>query len=255
MWPWQQKQRKDIMVQLDMERIPCHIAIIMDGNGRWAKQRNLPRSMGHRAGVEAIRNIVKECSRLGVKVLTVFAFSTENWRRPKEEVGVLMNLLTEFLRREINDLHNNRVVVRAVGAVEELPMEAQKELAKAYERTQNNTGLILNIALNYGGRAELVEAVRRVCREVQSHRLEIESINEDVVNRYLYTAELPDPDLLIRTSGEMRLSNFLLWQSAYTEIVVVEEFWPDFDTAALQEAILIYQQRDRRFGGIKDQGK
>lgn len=252
MWPWQPKKGEKGQVLIDTARIPAHIAIIMDGNGRWAKKRGLPRTMGHRAGVEAIRDIVKECSRLGVQVLTVYAFSTENWRRPKDEVNVLMSLLTEYLRNELNELHENQVVVRCLGAIDGLPREAQDEFQRAFNRTKDNTGLILNIAVNYGGRAELIEAIRRLSEEVVKQRIKIEDINEDAVNRCLYTAGLPDPDLIIRTSGEMRLSNLLLWQSAYAEIVVVEKLWPDFDIQTLREAIYTYQKRDRRFGGIKD---
>jgi len=251
MWPWRQKKR--VGNEINMERLPRHIAIIMDGNGRWAKRRGLPRSMGHRAGVEALRSVVKECSQLGIEVLTVYAFSTENWRRPRAEVSILMSLLTEYLRRELDELHANRVVVRALGGISDLPQEAQLELKRACQRTKNNTGLILNLALNYGGRAELVEAVRRLSNEVWQHKLKAEDIGEDTIGRFLYTAGLPDPDLLIRTSGEMRLSNFFLWQAAYTEIVVVEDLWPDFNAESLRQAIVVYQHRDRRFGGIKEE--
>lgn len=244
------KNKVDSKDQVIMDRLPCHIAIIMDGNGRWAKKRALPRSMGHRAGVEALRKVVKTCSQLGIEVLTVYAFSTENWRRPKEEVGVLMSLLTEYLRKELQELHQNNVVIRGLGRINDLPREAQHELEYAMESTRNNTGLILNIALNYGGRLDIIDAVRKLSKDVLSGKLQIEEIDEERFSQTLFTRGLPDPDLLIRTSGEMRLSNFLLWQLAYTEIVVVEEFWPDFGQRALLEAIKTYQKRDRRFGGI-----
>jgi len=251
MWfkPWKQTKvvSKD---QVAMDRLPGHIAIIMDGNGRWAQKRALPRSMGHRAGVEALRKIVKTCSKLEIQVLTVYAFSTENWRRPKDEVGVLMLLLTEYLRKELQELHQNNVIIRTMGKIKDLPLEAQYELAYAMERTRENTGLILNLALNYGGRAEIIEAVKSLSKEVLSGRQRIEEIDEQRFSETLSTRGLPDPDLLIRTSGEMRLSNFLLWQLAYTEIVVVDVFWPDFDQKTLFEAIKSYQKRDRRFGGI-----
>lgn len=252
MWPASWKRVKsDVLQEIDKERLPCHIAIIMDGNGRWARKRGLPRSLGHRAGVEALRSIVKTCSQLGIKYLTVYAFSTENWRRPKEEVGVLMSLLTEYLRKELQELHENDVVVQALGHISDLPDEAQAELQKAFKRTQNNQGLVLNLALNYGGRAELVEAVRKIHMDIAAGKLQEQHIDENTINQYLFTAGMPDPDLLIRTSGEMRLSNFLLWQLAYTEIIVVEDFWPDFNGEALIRAVQIYQQRERRFGGLK----
>jgi len=251
MWfnPWKQN-KVELKDQVAMDRFPRHIAIIMDGNGRWAKKRALPRSLGHRAGVEALRKIVKTCSKLEIQVLTVYAFSTENWRRPKDEVGVLMKLLTEYLRKELQELHQNNVNIRTMGKINDLPLEAQHELAHAMERTRDNTGLILNLALNYGGRSEIIDAVKSLSKEVLSGKLRIEEIDEQQFSETLYTRGLPDPDLLIRTSGEMRLSNFLLWQLAYTEIVVVEELWPDFGQKALLEAIKAYQKRDRRFGGI-----
>lgn len=251
MWfkPWKQT-KDDLQDQVAMDRLPRHIAIIMDGNGRWAQRRALPRSMGHRAGVEALRKVVKTCSKLGIQVLTVYAFSTENWSRPKDEVGVLMKLLTEYLRKELEELHQNKVVIRAIGILKDLPVEAQHELERAVERTKNNTGLVLNLALNYGGRSEIIDAVRKISQDVLDGKQQINEINEKRFSELLFTGGLPDPDLLIRTSGEMRLSNFLLWQLAYTEIMVVEEFWPDFGQKSLLEAIKVYQKRDRRFGGI-----
>lgn len=251
MWfkPWKQN-KEDLLDRIEKDRLPRHIAIIMDGNGRWAQKRALPRSMGHRAGVEALRKIVKTCSNLEIEVLTVYAFSTENWRRPKDEVSVLMKLLTEYLKKELNELHRNNVVIRAIGITSDLPREAQQELENAMARTLNNTGLILNLALNYGGRSEIIDAVKKVSKDVLSGKQRIEEIDEERFSKALFTSGLPDPDLLIRTSGEMRLSNFLLWQLAYTEIVVVEVLWPDFGEKALLEAIQDYQKRDRRFGGI-----
>jgi len=251
MWlrPWK-RTKLETKDQVEMDCLPRHVAIIMDGNGRWAQKRALPRSMGHRAGVEALRKIVKTCSELEIQVLTVYAFSTENWKRPKDEVGVLMRLLTEYLRKELQELHQNNVLIRTMGKTDELPLEAQRELAHSIESTRDNTGLVLNLALNYGGRAEIIDAVKSLSEEVLSGKQRIEDIDEQRFSETLYTSGLPDPDLLIRTSGEMRLSNFLLWQLAYTEIVVVEEFWPDFGREALLEAIKAYQKRDRRYGGI-----
>lgn len=247
---WKKDTKKSSLEEIDRQRLPRHVAIIMDGNGRWAQKRGLPRTMGHKAGVEAIREIVKACSNLGVEVLTVYAFSTENWRRPKEEVGVLMNLLTDYLRRELNELHENRVQIRMIGDMIQLPFEAQQELRNSMKKTQNNTGLILNLALNYGGRAELTSAVRRISEAALQGTLKPEDITEETIDKALFTSGLPDPDLLIRTSGEMRLSNFLLWQLAYTEIVVTDCLWPDFNPEALLEAIRAYQKRERRFGGL-----
>lgn len=235
---------------IDLERLPRHIAIIMDGNGRWAKKKGLPRTMGHRSGVEAIREVVKTCSNLGVEILTVYAFSTENWRRPKDEVSILMLLLTEYLRHELTELHENNVKIRTMGDITLLPIEAQKELLRATQQTEHNAGLILNLALNYGGRAEITRALRKLGEEIQQGKLAPQEINEERISASLFTAGLPDPDLLIRTSGEMRLSNFMLWQLAYTEIVITEQLWPDFTPKTLLAAIKTYQLRERRFGGI-----
>lgn len=247
---WKKDKSQDLQEKMDKERLPRHIAIIMDGNGRWAQKRGLPRTVGHKAGVEAIRGIVKACSNLGVEVLTVYAFSTENWRRPKEEVGVLMTLLTEYLKRELNELHENKVQIRMIGNMSQLPLEAQQELKNSMKRTQNNSGLILNLALNYGGRAEITHAVQKICEATVQGKLKPKDITEEVIDRALFTSGLPDPDLLIRTSGEMRLSNFLLWQLAYTEIVVTECLWPDFDSEELAKAITAFQKRERRYGGL-----
>ncbi|HHY26109.1 MAG TPA: isoprenyl transferase [Desulfitobacterium dehalogenans] len=248
---WDKKEKSKTLVdQLDKNNLPRHIAIIMDGNGRWAQKRGLPRAVGHKTGVEALRDIVKACSNLGIEVLTVYAFSTENWSRPKDEVNILMNLLIDYLRRELDELHQNKVCIQMIGNMEQLPLEAQKELKRSIKKTENNRGLILNLALNYGGRAEITSAVRRLCEEVMNKELTPEKITGEVISQHLFTSGLPDPDLLIRTSGELRVSNFLLWQIAYTEIVVTECLWPDFNPDQLIEALLEFQKRERRFGGL-----
>lgn len=233
-------------IKLDLTNIPKHIGIIMDGNGRWAKKRGLPRSMGHKAGVEAIREIVKECSRLGVKYLTVYAFSTENWKRPNDEVNAIMSLLAEYLKNEFEELNKNNVIINYIGDISKLPKVCQNELIDSYENTKKNTGLTLNLALNYGGRQEIIEAVKKIAAEKSP-----EEITEDNFKEYLYTKGMPDPDLIIRSSGEMRLSNFLIWQSAYSEFWVSDINWPDFKKENLRKAIWDYQRRDRRYGGIK----
>lgn len=236
---------------LDIKKIPEHIAIIMDGNGRWAKEKKLPRVAGHRAGIEAIRETVKECSKLGVKYLTLYAFSTENWKRPEQEVNALMKLLVEYLRNEIQELNSNKVVINSIGDISKLPLICQKELEEAYKITKNNTGLILNLALNYGGRDDIVNAFKKMYGDLKIGKLKESEICEDVISNYLYTAGMPDPDIIIRPSGEQRLSNFLLWQCAYSEFWTSDVKWPDFKKEHLHEAILDYQRRDRRFGGIK----
>ncbi len=241
----------DLLQQIDRQKLPRHVAIIMDGNGRWAKRRGLPRGVGHRAGVESLREAVKACVEIGIEVLTVYAFSTENWKRPVEEVNILMDLLVEYLRKELDELHREGVQVRAIGKTEDLPELPRQELVRAQELTKNNRRLILNVALNYGGRLEITEAARRIARQVLAGRLQIEEINEQVISDNLYTAGLPDPDLLIRPSGEMRVSNYLLWQLAYAEFVMTEVLWPDFRRRHLYEAIIAFQQRDRRYGGLK----
>lgn len=239
------------MENLDKDRLPLHIAIIMDGNGRWARQRGLPRTMGHRAGVEALRGIVQCSSQIGIKYLTVYAFSTENWKRPQFEIGILMSLLKEYIRLELEELHSNEVRIRVLGSISQLPKDVGEQVLKACDKTRNNKGLVLNLALNYGGRAEIIQALQAIVDDVIRNNLSIESINEEVFANYLYTADCPDPELVIRTSGEMRLSNFLLWQAAYSEIVVVDECWPDFKEESLLNTIRVYQNRERRFGGIK----
>ena len=237
--------------QLDIAKVPAHVAIIMDGNGRWAAKRNLPRAAGHRAGADSVRSAVETAARVGVKTLTLYAFSTENWKRPKIEVRALMDLLMEFIGKEVAALRQNNVRFQMIGRSEGLHISVLEQIRKAEISTFQNTGLQLNVALNYSGRAELTDACRALAREVAEGRLRAEEINEEVVSNHLYTSHLPDPDLLIRTSGELRLSNFLLWQVAYSEIYVTDTLWPDFREADFYKAMLDYQKRDRRFGGLK----
>ncbi len=233
--------------------IPRHIAVIMDGNGRWAKHRGLPRIAGHREGVESVRDIVEACGQLGVQFLTLYAFSTENWKRPKDEVSLLMRLLLTALRDETDRLHTNNVRLRMIGEIEALPSEVQAQLHDASTKTADNTGLTLTLALSYSGRWELVQAIRAIARDVQTGRMKPEEITEQCVTRYLTTEDTPDPDLLIRTSGELRLSNFLLWQVAYTELYITPGYWPAFRRTDLYAAIDDYQGRERRFGMVSEQ--
>ena len=233
--------------QVDFDRLPAHIAVIMDGNGRWAAQRHLPRVEGHRAGIDSVRETVEGSARLGIQVLTLYAFSVENWKRPAAEVSTLMMLLKRYLRSELNTLLRNNIRFKVVGRMEDLARDVQQELRDAEQRTAANTGMQFNIALNYGGRAEIVEAARRMAAD----RVAPDDIDEARFASYLYTAGQPDPDLLIRTSGEMRVSNFLLWQIAYAEIWVTDTLWPEFRQLHLLEAIVAYQKRERRYGGIK----
>lgn len=237
--------------EIDIDRLPKHIAIIMDGNGRWAVKRALPRFFGHKAGVETLREILRASSDMGIKILTVYAFSTENWNRPTDEVSYLMNLLIEYMRKEINDLNKNNVRIKILGNLSALPENTRLEIEKAVSLTHDNTGIQFNIALNYGGRIELINACKRISEDVMKGKITTEAIDEDLISSYLYTAGDYDPDLIIRTSGEKRLSNFLLWQSAYSELVFADVMWPDFDKAQLKKAIIEYQSRDRRFGAIK----
>jgi len=233
--------------------VPEHIAIIMDGNGRWAKKRGLPRVAGHQQGVKTVRRVVEACGDLKVKVLTLYTFSTENWRRPEEEVSALMKLLLMTLRREIDDLMKNNVKLSTIGELDLLPADAAAGIREGVERTRNNTGLILNLALSYGSREEMLQAVRQLAHRVREGNLDPEQISKQVLEEALYTAGMPDPDLLIRTSGEMRLSNFLLWQMAYTEIFITDTLWPDFQKIHLYEAIIAFQRRERRFGRVSEQ--
>ncbi len=232
--------------EVNFEALPSHIAIIMDGNGRWAKQRHLPRVEGHRAGIESVRDAVETSARLGIGALTLYAFSVENWKRPVTEVTALMGLLKRYLRLELDTLNRNNIRFRVIGRTDELADDVNEELAAGQEATSRNTGLLFNIALNYGGRAEIVDAARRAIRA----GVRAEDLDERKFSEFLYTAGQPDPDLLIRTSGEMRVSNFLLWQIAYAEIWVTDTLWPDFRRRHLLEAVVAYQKRDRRYGGI-----
>ncbi|MCR1900934.1 isoprenyl transferase [Ligilactobacillus apodemi] len=238
---------------LDPNRIPTHIAIIMDGNGRWAKKRGLPRVAGHKQGMETVKTITKVASDLGVKVLTLYAFSTENWKRPNDEVGFLMDLPVKFFNTFVPELIENNVRVNVMGYAERLPEKTKKAVDDAIEQTKNNTGMILNFALNYGSRAELTTAVQAIASEIEAGNLTSNEITEDTISQALMTNSVKpynDPELLIRTSGEERISNFLLWQIAYSELVFTDVLWPDFSAADLKENISIFQQRDRRFGGL-----
>jgi undecaprenyl diphosphate synthase len=239
-----------VVQQIDFERLPAHVAIIMDGNGRWAEQRRLPRVEGHRAGIESVRSVVETSARLGIRVLTLYAFSMENWKRPRTEINTLMMLLKRYLRLELETLLKNDIRFRVIGRPDHLRADVQQELRAAMGRTAANTGMQFNIALNYGGRAEIVDAVRRL----MDAGVAAADLDERRFGEFLYTAGQPDPDLLIRTSGEMRISNFLLWQIAYAEIWVTDTLWPDFCRRDLLEAIVAYQKRERRYGGIKPAG-
>jgi undecaprenyl diphosphate synthase len=232
---------------IDSNRLPSHVAIIMDGNGRWARRRKLPRVAGHKAGVQAVRVTVETCARLGLRALTLYAFSVENWKRPRSEVDTLWRLLRIYLRAELPEMHRHRIRFTAIGRLDALPDFVRAELDSVIRSTSQNTGLQLNLAINYGGRAELVDAVKMLVEEARQGKVDID---EAAISARLYTAGMPDPDLLIRTSGEMRVSNFLLWQIAYAELYVTETLWPDFTRAELLRAILDFQKRDRRFGGL-----
>jgi undecaprenyl diphosphate synthase len=248
--PTDKTSNQDSLLELDLARLPRHVAIIMDGNGRWAAKQHLPRVAGHRAGADAVRRTVETSARLGLECLTLYAFSTENWKRPRFEIRALMDLLVEYLRKELRSLKENNIQFRMIGRSEELHISVLEQIRKAELSTFQNTGMRLNIALNYGGRTEIVDAVRKVAREVAAGRLQPDEVNEELITRNLYTRTLPDPDLLIRTSGEMRISNFLLWQIAYAEIHVTDTLWPDFGEQDLFSALIDYQKRDRRFGRV-----
>jgi len=235
---------------IDKNNIPKHVAIIMDGNGRWAKERGLPRTAGHRAGIGRIKEIVNAARALGIQVITFFAFSAENWSRPKREVGMLMRSLNDFLNREINKLDKDNVRLMVIGRDDPLPVYLQKKIKEAEEKTKDNDGLVVVLALNYGARQEILDAVKRFTSAVMKGEIDAESLDADGFKQYFYTASLPDPDLLIRTSGEMRISNFLLWQISYAELYFPPKYWPDFRKEDLQEAVEVYQNRERRFGGI-----
>jgi undecaprenyl diphosphate synthase len=265
-------EESHLLEKLDLSRLPRHIAIIMDGNGRWAQKRHLPRVAGHRAGTQSARTAIETCARLHIEALTLYAFSVENWRRPKTEIEFLMQLLREYLRKELPLLQKNNIRMRFLGRADELPEAVQKDTREATEATAKNSGMVLSIALNYGGRAEIVDAVNAILATRNGHpvaqgesaspaafpssssrtldRQSPKPITEEDLSRHLYTADLPDPDLLIRTSGEMRISNFLLWQIAYAEIFVTETLWPDFNRARLLASLLDYQKRERRYGAV-----
>jgi len=237
--------------KLDLARLPRHIAVIMDGNGRWAQKRHLPRIAGHRSGTQSARTTIETCARLKIEALTLYAFSVENWRRPKTEIDFLMALLREYLRKEMPLLQKNQIRMRFLGRIDELPAGVQNDVRGAMEKTAGNKGMVLCVALNYGGRAEIVDAMNAILSESNGHGTQ-GKVTEEQLSRHLYTEGLPDPDLLVRTSGEMRVSNFLLWQIAYAEIFVTETLWPDFNRARLLEALLEYQKRERRYGGIRE---
>ncbi len=245
-WAPAGSREASLVRQVDLDRLPAHVAIIMDGNGRWAAERHLPRVEGHRAGIDSVRDVVEVSARLGIRVLTLYAFSVENWKRPPAEVSVLMGLLKKYLWLELKTLLDNDIRFRVIGCQEKLPADVRRELDAAKERTSGNRGMWFNIALNYGGRAEIVEAARRAIENA----VHPADLDERRFAEFLYTAGQPDPDLLIRTSGEMRVSNFLLWQIAYSEIWVTDTLWPDFRARHLLEGIVSYQKRDRRYGGI-----
>jgi undecaprenyl diphosphate synthase len=243
-------EEAELLGKLDLKRLPQHLAVIMDGNGRWAERRHLPRVAGHRAGVKAAREIIESCARLKLPYLNLYAFSLENWRRPQAEVDFLMRLLREYLKRELPAIHKNNIRLLIIGRAEQLPEGVRKDIEHGMQMTARNTGMKLVVALNYGGRAELVDAFNAMLEHIRSNGLSAFQADEQTISEHLYTAGLPDPDLLIRTSGEMRVSNFLLWQIAYAEIYVTETLWPDFSRARLLDALVDFQKRERRYGGL-----
>jgi undecaprenyl diphosphate synthase len=245
----------EMLAQIDETRLPRHIAVIMDGNGRWAKMRGKPRIFGHREGAESVRAILDTCTRLRIEAVTLYAFSTENWKRPKAEVSGLMSMLKRYIRSEMKEVNDNNIRFQAIGDISGLAPDVQKEIAWATDKTRENTGTVLSVALNYGGRAEIVRAARLAYADLKRRRASIDKLSEEDIERNLYTHSLPDVDLLIRTSGEMRISNFLLWQIAYAEIVVTPTLFPDFRRPQIFEALLEYQKRDRRYGGLKADSK
>jgi undecaprenyl diphosphate synthase len=252
------KSQRDKHLQEQLKKsgeIPTHIAIIMDGNGRWAKKRGLPRVAGHRKGVETVREIVEACAEIGIKYLTLYTFSTENWKRPKDEVSTLMRLLLKSLKDRLDELNKNNIKLTCIGNIESLPRQVQKQLFEDIERTKNNKRMTLNLALSYSGRWELLEAIKDVARKVSSGKIAPDEISEKTISDSLDTKNIPDPDLVIRTSGEFRVSNFLLWQIAYSEFVIMDIFWPDFSKQHLYEAIEKFQKRERRFGKVSEQLK
>jgi undecaprenyl diphosphate synthase len=242
-------EEESLVKKIDFSRLPKHIAVIMDGNGRWARKRRLPRVEGHRAGAKSVQEVVETCARLGVQYLTLYAFSKENWKRPRKEVATLWRLLDEYLKKEYEVLMKNKFQLKVLGQMENIPDPVRKELERVMDLTSKNDGMMIILALNYGGRTEIVDAVKRIYND-GNHGKEIESLDEKRFSEYLYTAGIPDPDLLIRTSGEFRISNFLLWQIAYAEIWITKELWPDFRKKHVLEALIDFQKRERRFGDI-----
>jgi undecaprenyl diphosphate synthase len=250
LWKPANQLEAELLDKLDSKRLPHHVAIIMDGNGRWAERRHLPRVAGHQRGVKAAREIIEACARLKLPCLTLYAFSRENWTRPQAEVEFLMRLLREYLKRELPTIHKNNIRLTIIGREADLPDAVRKDLDRATQQTGSNTGMNLVVALNYGARAEIVDAFNAMLQEARANGQQELRADEEAIAAHLYTAGLPDPDLLIRTSGEMRVSNFLLWQIAYAEIYVTETLWPDFSRARLLEALIDYQKRERRYGGL-----
>ena len=244
---------EDLELKINKQKLPNHIAIIMDGNGRWAKQKGRPRVYGHKHGVTSVRKTIETCTEIGIKYLTLYAFSTENWNRPKLEVKTLMSLLVSSLKKELKTFQKNNIKLMAIGNLNGLPEKAQKELADVIEKTKNNTALTLTLALNYGSRDEIVNVIKNISEKVVNKSLKVEEIDENIINNHLYTFSLPDVDLMIRTSGEKRISNFLLWQIAYAELYFTDTLWPDFRKESLLNAILDYQNRERRFGKTSEQ--
>jgi undecaprenyl diphosphate synthase len=252
------KSASDEKLQQELKKsgeIPKHIAIIMDGNGRWAKKRGLPRVAGHKRGVDTVKDIVEACAEIGVKYLTLYTFSTENWKRPKDEVSTLMRLLLNSLKDRVDELCENDIKLTTIGDTDALPYEVQKQLKADIERTKNNKKMVLNLALSYSGRWEILEAVKKISRAVEKGDIKADEINEQLFSKFLTTKDLPDPDLVIRTSGEFRVSNFLLWQIAYSEFVITDIYWPDFNRHHLYESIRAFQKRERRFGKVSEQIK
>ena len=250
------KKYNNIIERIQIKgNIPAHVAIIMDGNGRWAKKRGLPRTEGHKAGIASVRAVVEAAGEIGVKALTLYTFSSENWQRPKSEVSALMTLLLQTIRNEINDLEKKNVRLMTIGDIEALPYAPRMGIQSTIKRLSSNTGLVLNLALSYGSRQEIIQAVRQIAQKVERHEIKPEEITDDLLDRHLQTFSIGDPELLIRTSGEMRISNFLLWQISYTELYFTETLWPDFNKNEFFKAICNFQQRERRFGKISEQIK
>ncbi|MBN3942708.1 isoprenyl transferase [Nostoc sp. NMS9] len=246
----QQTKLQDLPTDLKRELLPQHVAVIMDGNGRWAKRQGLPRIMGHKRGVDALKDLLRCCQDWGIQALTAYAFSTENWKRPQEEVDFLMTLFQRVLRQELREMVEENVQIKFVGNLQDLPRSLQQEISRSMEETKDNRGIRFSVATNYGGRQEILQACQAIAKQVQQGMLQPDEIDEQVFESHLYTTGITDPDLLIRTSGEMRLSNFLLWQMAYGEIYITDALWPDFDRAEFHRALCAYQQRERRFGKV-----